>query len=245
MQAAKIVWTKKDAGFQAEMPGDVTLYVTPDQTAGAFGAKAKRGTQWRAGVSVWNAKTSTLSRFGRDAYGEMCADAKTAKALAESIYRAEISDRETQAAMDAANGEAAPYCEPKRYQVQQRTDRAPQWVAVHAFHDQAKAEAFAAEICTPTRAARLGLEVRVVDLAADVVAPLEVSRARYTVAEVKSWTKPGCHPVAAHCIPSGQGWTLEVTGYRVKRPDGSTYRPAYPAFPTREEAEAETARLNA
>lgn len=68
--------------------------------------------------------------------------------------------------------------------------------------------------------------------------------AKYTVSECKSWTKAGYSPVAAHCVPPGDGWVLEVSGYRVKRPDGSVLRPAYPPFATREQAEAEAARLN-
>lgn len=81
-----IKWNADGAGFKAEMPGNVTLFAVPDRTKGLFGEKAARGTLWRAGASHWDAATSTVSRYGRDAYGEMQADARSAKALAASVY---------------------------------------------------------------------------------------------------------------------------------------------------------------
>jgi len=86
MTKPKIPWVRKDAGWRADMPGEVTLFAVPDRTKGLFGEKPARGTTWRAGVSRWDGATSTISSFGRDAYRETCADAKAAKALAESIY---------------------------------------------------------------------------------------------------------------------------------------------------------------
>lgn len=80
----KFTWTRDDstAGWRCEMPGSVTLFVVPDQTR--FG-KAKRGTQWRAGASQWDGK-STISRFGRDVYMDKQSSAEDAKRLAESVY---------------------------------------------------------------------------------------------------------------------------------------------------------------
>ena len=73
-------------GFKAEMVDNVTLFVTPDQTIGLFGAKPKRGTIWRAGASQWDGK-STISRFGRDEYNVLHKTAKDAMRAAERIYR--------------------------------------------------------------------------------------------------------------------------------------------------------------
>jgi len=63
-----------------------------------------------------------------------------------------------------------------------------------------------------------------------------------TIFEVNAWVKEGCNSYAAHCIPPA-GYELRITGYRVRRPDGSTVRPAYPPFKTRDEAEAYVASL--
>lgn len=91
----KFQWVKKDAGWRADMPGEVTLFAVPDRTTGLFGDKAARGTTWRAGATLWTDSPSgvggTASRFGRDCYGETCADAKAAKALAESVYLAAVA----------------------------------------------------------------------------------------------------------------------------------------------------------
>lgn len=76
-------WQPNDAGFRAEMPDNVTLYVTPDRNKWG---KPARGTTWRAGASVWNASTRTISRFGRDVYGQQVADKRAAMKLAESVY---------------------------------------------------------------------------------------------------------------------------------------------------------------
>jgi hypothetical protein len=73
------------AGFRAQMPGDVTLVVTPDRTR-AFGAKAARGTTWHAQASHWCEATSTMSRFGRDEYAVKHATAKDAIRAAEAIF---------------------------------------------------------------------------------------------------------------------------------------------------------------
>lgn len=66
----------------------------------------------------------------------------------------------------------------------------------------------------------------------------------YYVAECKAWTKPGCSPVAAHCLPAGEGWSLEVTGYRVKAADGAPMWPSRKPFATRAEAQAMADSLN-
>lgn len=57
-----------------------------------------------------------------------------------------------------------------------------------------------------------------------------MSAAPYTVRPVKAWTKPDHAAVAAHCVPSGEGWSLSVVAYRIIRPDGATWRPSLPAF---------------
>lgn len=79
-------WQKVDAGFQAEMPDNVTLVATPDSTKGSFGEKPARGTAWRAQASHWNEATKTMSGFGRDEYSAKHASAKLAMQAAEKIY---------------------------------------------------------------------------------------------------------------------------------------------------------------
>lgn len=81
----KFNWQPREAGFQCEMPGDVTLVVTPDKYAKGFTPKPARGTQWHAQASHWNGK-DTWSRYGRDEYGNLQPSAKAAMRLAESIY---------------------------------------------------------------------------------------------------------------------------------------------------------------
>ena len=83
-------WIKDGAGWRCEMPGNVTLFATPDRTKGLFGEQAARGTKWRAGATLWEDSKDgiggTASRFGRDVYGQLCDDAKAAKALATSVW---------------------------------------------------------------------------------------------------------------------------------------------------------------
>ncbi len=74
-----------DGGFRCEMPGDVTLVVTPDRLAKGFTPKPARGTMWHAQASQWDG-ISTMSRYGRDEYGNLQPSAKAAMRLAESIY---------------------------------------------------------------------------------------------------------------------------------------------------------------
>lgn len=78
-------WFEKDGGFRAEMPGNVTLVVTPERYAKGLTLKPARGTKWRAQASVWDGK-STLSRYGRDEYTNLQDSAHAAKKLAEDIY---------------------------------------------------------------------------------------------------------------------------------------------------------------
>jgi hypothetical protein len=70
------------------MGANVTLFAAPEHTKGLFGERAARGTKWHAGASVWDG-ASTISRFGRDVYGQLCESAKGAKALAESVFTEE------------------------------------------------------------------------------------------------------------------------------------------------------------
>lgn len=72
-------------GFSAEMPNEITLVVTPERYAKGFTPKPARGTLWHAQASQWDGK-STISRYGRDEYGNMQPNAKAAMRLAESIY---------------------------------------------------------------------------------------------------------------------------------------------------------------
>lgn len=86
--AKQFDWQKDGAygaGHRATMPGEITLYVTPDRTQ-AFGSKPARGTTWRAGASQWDEATRTISRYGRDEYGIQYKTAKDAMAAAERIY---------------------------------------------------------------------------------------------------------------------------------------------------------------
>lgn len=81
----KFDWQPSDGGFRCEMPDNVTLVVTPDRYAKGFTPKPARGTQWHAQASQWDG-ASTISRYGRDEYGNLQATAKDALRLAESIY---------------------------------------------------------------------------------------------------------------------------------------------------------------
>lgn len=79
-------WVKDaNAGHQVTMPGNITLFVSPDRTKD-FGSKPARGTTWRAGVSHWDEATRTISRVGRDEYCVQHKTAKEAMAAAERIY---------------------------------------------------------------------------------------------------------------------------------------------------------------
>lgn len=79
-------WQPKDGGFQAKMPNNVTLAVTPERYAKGLTLKPARGTKWHAQASIWDGK-STISRYGRDEYGNLQDSAKAAMRLAEDIYR--------------------------------------------------------------------------------------------------------------------------------------------------------------
>lgn len=78
-------WKPVDAGFQAEMPKNVTLVVIPDRTT-AFGMHPKRGTPWRAQASHWNEATRCMSRYGRDEYNVLHKTRHDAMRAAEQIY---------------------------------------------------------------------------------------------------------------------------------------------------------------
>lgn len=83
----QFTWTKDNfGGYQAAMPDNVTLVVSPDRLAKGFTPKAARGTQWRAACSHWDESTRCLSRFGRDAYMDLRPSYKAAMRLAEAIY---------------------------------------------------------------------------------------------------------------------------------------------------------------
>lgn len=82
-----IKWVQSDGIWRADI-ANITLYASPDRSK--FG-KAARGTKWRAGVSSWDASTRTISRFGRDVYGQVCDSAKEAMKLAEEVYREAVA----------------------------------------------------------------------------------------------------------------------------------------------------------
>lgn len=87
----KYQW-KRDtyAGWICEMPENVTLYASPRRTSTRAGKLvAAPGSLWHAQCSVWEDRTRTISRFGRNAWHETPASAAEAKRLAESIYAEE------------------------------------------------------------------------------------------------------------------------------------------------------------
>jgi hypothetical protein len=71
--------------YLCEMPDNVTLSASPEYVTG-FGTKAKRGTTWHAQASQWDQATRTISRFGREVYGEQQVSAVLAMRLAEKVY---------------------------------------------------------------------------------------------------------------------------------------------------------------
>lgn len=81
-----IEWTKRDgdASYFADMPRNVSLFVSPDRSDG-FG-KPRRGTKWRYGASHWDGK-HTVSRWGRDTYYDLCKSKDEAMRKAEALYR--------------------------------------------------------------------------------------------------------------------------------------------------------------
>lgn len=81
----KFDWQPRDAGYVAEI-GNITLCASPDRTN--YG-RPKRGTKWHAQVSIWDEKTRTMSRYGKDVYMQLCDSYKEAMKLAESIYNNE------------------------------------------------------------------------------------------------------------------------------------------------------------
>jgi hypothetical protein len=87
----KFDWQKNEMGWKCELPGEVTLFASPNQTT-HFGAKPKRGTKWRAGASVWDVTTNIMSRFGQDIYNIQFDNAKDAMNRAELIYLAERAE---------------------------------------------------------------------------------------------------------------------------------------------------------
>lgn len=83
-----VAWVRDGAGWRAEI-GVITLYASPEHTTGVLGDKPKRGTTWRAGVSQWDEATRCLSRYGRDCYSDICANANEAMRLAETTFNTE------------------------------------------------------------------------------------------------------------------------------------------------------------
>lgn len=81
----KFDWRQTHQGYTAEMPGNVTLCVTPDQTVG-FVPKPRRGTTWRAQASHWDEVTRCMNRHGRDEYSIQHKRREDAMRAAERIY---------------------------------------------------------------------------------------------------------------------------------------------------------------
>ncbi|QIG73334.1 hypothetical protein EVC03_026 [Rhizobium phage RHph_Y5A] len=79
-------WVPQDGGFRCEMPGNVTLVVTPDRIAKGIAMKPARGTKWHAQCTHWDERTSTASRYGRDEYLNLQGTSRAAMRLAEDIY---------------------------------------------------------------------------------------------------------------------------------------------------------------
>ena len=80
-------WTNQDGYYRAEV-GNITLVASPDKMN--YG-KPKRGTKWRAQCSIWDEKTRTMSRYGKDIYCNLFDSYKEAKEAAEAIYNEENS----------------------------------------------------------------------------------------------------------------------------------------------------------
>ena len=83
----KFEWNKdtNTGGWRAQV-GEVQLFAVPLQLKRGFVPTPKPGTAWRSGCSVWNDRTKTLSRFGRDTYTEHVTSAKEAMRQAEQTY---------------------------------------------------------------------------------------------------------------------------------------------------------------
>lgn len=83
----QLEWSLDEYGNYVARVGDyITLCASPVHTVTRqFKTRAKRGTKWRAQVSIWDGK-STISRYGRDAYHELHDTAADAMRLAEVIY---------------------------------------------------------------------------------------------------------------------------------------------------------------
>ena len=79
----RIAWQKDGLGYWTATIGNITLCASPDRVR--YG-KPVRGTKWHAGVSSWDEASRTISRFGRDVYGDLCDSAKEAMRLAELVY---------------------------------------------------------------------------------------------------------------------------------------------------------------
>lgn len=80
----KIEWQKDEYSCWVAKIGNITLCASPDRTKG-FLHKPVRSTKWHAQVSIWDGK-STVSRYGRDVYMQLCDSAKDAMRLAEVVY---------------------------------------------------------------------------------------------------------------------------------------------------------------
>lgn len=78
----KFEWIKQDAQYVAEI-GNIVLVASPDRMN--YG-KPKRGTKWHAQCSVWDEKTRTMSRYGKDIYCKLFDSYQEAKEAAEEIY---------------------------------------------------------------------------------------------------------------------------------------------------------------
>lgn len=83
----KIIWERDQYNNHvAHIDRFITLCASPVHTVTrGFETRPARGSKWRAQASIFDGK-STISRYGRDAYNELCDTAKDAMKLAETIY---------------------------------------------------------------------------------------------------------------------------------------------------------------
>lgn len=79
----KIEWEKDHDGCWRAEIGNIILFASPDRVN--YG-RPVRGTKWHASVSIWDEKTRTLSRYGKDVYLTLFDNANDAKKAAENIY---------------------------------------------------------------------------------------------------------------------------------------------------------------
>lgn len=79
-------WQAHEGGWICRLPSNVAIVAMPERYARGVTPRPARGTKWLAQASHWCERTSTLSRYGRDEYGNKQDSAAEARKLAEDIY---------------------------------------------------------------------------------------------------------------------------------------------------------------